>query len=214
MAKENIIVLSAHSDDFVLGAGGTIANYASEGRNVHAIVFSYGEKSHPWMKKHLVKRMREQEARAAGKILGCTVHFFELEEFKFLETYKEKGVDTAIQDFITKFRPAKIFTHSREDPHPDHRAVNTITLELYDSLHGSKPEVYVYSIWNPVSFRTSYPALYVDVSGTFSTKLKALKKFQSQRIHIIYPFLLLLFRAVKDGFHIGKKCGEHFFKIR
>ena len=36
--KETIIVFSAHSDDFVIGAGGTIAKYTQEGKKVIAIV--------------------------------------------------------------------------------------------------------------------------------------------------------------------------------
>ena len=37
--KDKILVFSAHSDDFVIGAGGTIANYAGKGSKVLAVVF-------------------------------------------------------------------------------------------------------------------------------------------------------------------------------
>jgi len=53
--KESILVFSAHSDDFVIGAGGTIAKYVREGKKVQAIVFTYGEKSHPWLKGEVVQ---------------------------------------------------------------------------------------------------------------------------------------------------------------
>ncbi len=215
--RDTILIFSAHSDDFVLGAGGTIARYTKEGRKVLVVVFSYGEKSHPWIKSHITKKMRVEEAIQASKVLGCRTSFLDLHEFKFYEEYAD-GTNTAQQQLlriIAKEKPSRIFTHSRDDPHPDHQAVNKITLELYNDLPaGSKPDVYMYSVWNPVSFRTRYPALYLDVTKTFLTKLKALQKFKSQRLHIAYPFLLLLFRAVKDGFHIGKQFGEHFFKIR
>lgn len=213
--RDTILILSAHSDDFVLGAGGTIVKYAKEGRKILVIVFSYGEKSHPWLKVHITKKMRSEEAFQASKILGCKTSFLGLHEFKFYEEYQPGAAKQELQRIIATEKPAKIFTHSQEDPHPDHQAVNKITLELYNSIPlSSKPEVYTYSVWNPVSFRTFYPALYIDVSKTFSTKLKALQKFQSQRIHIAYPFLLLVFRSFKDGFHIRKRFGEHFFKIR
>lgn len=215
--RDSILIFSAHSDDFVLGAGGTIAKYAKEGKRVKVVVFSYGEKSHPWLKGYITKKIRAEEAFHASKVLGCRTSFLDLHEFKFYEEYAN-GTNTAqqqLQRIIANEKPSKIFTHSREDPHPDHQAVNRITLELYNDLPvRSKPDVYMYSVWNPVSFRTRYPALYVDVTKTFLTKLKTLQKFRSQRLHIAYPFLLLLFRAVKDGFHIGKQFGEHFFKIR
>lgn len=215
--KDNILIFSAHSDDFVLGAGGAIAKYRKEGKKVRVIIFSYGEKSHPWLKVHITKKMRAEEAFQASKVLGCKISFLDLHEFKFYDEFiLDPGTaKQQLQRIIANEKPSRIFTHSQEDPHPDHQAVNKITLELYSHFpSGSKPDVYMYSVWNPVSFRTRYPALYVDVTKTFATKLKALQKFRSQRLHIAYPFLLLLFRAVKDGFHIGKQFGEHFFKVR
>ena len=76
--KETVIVMSAHSDDFVIGAGGTIAHYVKEGKKVIAIIFSSGEKSHPWLKKSVVKKFREKETKEAAKVLGCQVIFFEM----------------------------------------------------------------------------------------------------------------------------------------
>ncbi len=38
--KQTILVFSAHTDDFVLGAGGTIAKYIQEGKTVIAVIFS------------------------------------------------------------------------------------------------------------------------------------------------------------------------------
>ncbi len=211
--KENIIIFSAHSDDFVLGAGGTIAKYRQEGKRVLVAVFSYGEMSHPWLKKSVVKTIRAKEAQEASNLLKCRLTFFNLREGRFLEDYPAQ--EKHFLRLLQRYRPAKIFTHSSEDPHPDHRAVHKITLGLYDkAAFLPKLEVYTYSVWNPVSFRTEYPALYIDVSRTFSLKLKALKQYQSQKVHIAYPFLLLLYRAVKDGFKIRKRFGEHFFRVR
>ena len=210
--NETIIVCSAHSDDFVLGAGGTIAQYTSEGKKVIVLVFSYGEKSHPWLKEDIVQKMRSKEAFEASKILQCKTIFFNLREFHFLEDY-DKIAEKMIQLF-QEVKPSKIFTHSMEDPHPDHKAVYTITLEVFTRLGEIKPEVYTYSVWNPVSFKTTYPALYIDISKTFSRKLKSLKTFRSQKIHIIYPLFLLLLRSIKEGLRIRKRFGEKFFRIR
>ncbi len=212
--KETIVVFSAHSDDFVIGAGGTIAKYAREGKNVLAIVFSYGEKSHPWMKKQVIKQLRARESREASRILRCRVRFFDLPELSYLQEYKRQGIDRQLLRLVQRVKPSKIFTHSNEDPHPDHRAVYHITMEVWNKAR-IKPDVYLYSIWNPVSLKTRYPALYADVSATFGIKMAALRRFSSQRYNAIYPLLLLvLFRAVKDGIHISKSFGEHFFKAR
>jgi len=207
--KKKIIVLGAHSDDFVIGAGGAIANFRKEGHVVTTIVFSYGELSHPWLKEEVVQKMRSEETFAAAKLLRCKAKIFDLKEGKFAEGYSKKRAK------LLKLCEGadKIFTHSSEDPHPDHRAVHKITMDLYGSLK-KKPEVYIYSVWNPVSFNTQFPSLYVDVSKTFGKKLRALKLFTSQKIHVAYPLLLLLYRGIKDGFKIRKRFGEHFFRIK
>ena len=211
--KDKILVFSAHSDDFVIGAGGTIANYAGKGNKVQAIIFSYGESSHPWLKTKIVQNMRSRETFEACKLLRCKAKFFYLKEGKFMEDYLNKGLKTEFIRLIEKYRPTKIFTHSNEDPHPDHKAVYEITLQMYEEL-STKPELYIYSIWNPVSFKTNYPSLYVDISKTLSLKMKALWKFKSQKVHIIYPVILLIYKAVKDGIKMRKRFGEHFFRIK
>ena len=41
--KEAVLFLCAHNDDQLIGAGGTIAKYAKEGKKIVTIVFSFGE---------------------------------------------------------------------------------------------------------------------------------------------------------------------------
>ncbi|MEK6900994.1 MAG: PIG-L deacetylase family protein [Nanoarchaeota archaeon] len=213
LKKETIIVCSAHSDDFVIGAGGTIAKYAKEGKKVIAVVFSYGELSHPWLKGHVVRSMRSKESYEAGRVLNCKVLLFKLREGKFLEDYQKRGMEEKFNSILKRAKPTKIFTHSNEDPHPDHKAVHHITLQAYETMQ-KKPDVYIYSVWNPVSLKTHYPALYVNIFETFSTKLAALKTFHSQKVHVAYPLVLLILRSVLAGLKLGTLFGEKFFKIR
>lgn len=215
--KENILVFSAHSDDFVLGAGGTINEYAKKGNKVTAIIFSYGETGLPWLKEKFARKIRTDETLAACKLLNCKVVFFDLREGQFWKGYKEKKLHRKIISIIKRKKPAKIFLHSSEDPHPDHKAVNKIILDVFEKIEKSvehKPELYIYSVWNPVSFKTQYPALYVNVSRSFSTKLRALKKYRSQKVHVAYPFVLLMYRAITEGIKIRKRFAEKFFRIK
>lgn len=211
--KETIVIFGAHSDDFVIGAGGTIAKYSKEGKKIISIVFSYGERSHPWLKEDVLQEMRSKEAHNASKLLGCKTIFLGLKEGKFLEEYEEGKIEKKLINILEKHKPSKIFTHSSEDPHPDHKAINKITLDLLKKTK-VKPDVYIYPIWNPVSLKTKHPSLYEDISKTFTLKLKALKVFQSQRFNAIYPLMaLVFFRAIKNGLKIRKKFAEMFYKI-
>lgn len=222
--KESILVFSAHSDDFVIGAGGTIAKYAQEGKKIIAIVFSSGEESHPWLKKRIVKRFRAREAIEASKLLGCRVKFLGLGDLKVAEDYNKMDIEKKLLRIINREKPTKIFTHSSSDTHlsqgllqgkDDHKAVHKITMELVEKIEAKKPEVYVYSIWTPVSFKTSYPIFYVDITKTFGKKLKALNLFKSQRFNAIYPLMTLVFhRAIVSGLKIKKRFAESFYRIK
>ena len=212
--NKSIVIFSAHSDDFVIGVGGTIAFYKEKGYKVYCYVFSYGENSHPWVEGKKVQNFRSHEAFEAAKVLGCDCKFFDLKELNFTQDAKKTKLKAKLKKIIEKINPEKIFTHSSEDPHPDHQAVNDITLELYDSLK-SKPQILSYSVWNPVEFKTRHPALIISIKTTFKLKMVALHKFPSQRFNAIYPLMFFIwFRAIRDGWIIKSRFAEKFYLIR
>lgn len=213
--KETVFIFSSHSDDFVIGCGGTIAKYAAAEIDVRCYVFSYGEKSHPWMAVEEVKAMRAKECYHASKILGCNTKIIDLRELKFRKDAKSKGTVKFLEKQIVKHKPSKIFVHSKEDPHPDHKAVHAITMQLINRIdQGIIPEVYVYSVWNPFEFKTEYPAMFVDIKETFEKKLEAMRAFPSQRIHTAFPVFMLLFRAFRDGLYSRHRLAEKFFLVK
>ena len=213
--KEVILVFGAHSDDFVLGVGGTIAKYVQEGKKVISIVFSSGEKSHPWLKKKVIVEMRSEEASEASKVLGCQIRFLDLEDQKVKEEYQTKKVEDKLLKLIQKQKPTKIFTHGRSMVHPDHRAVNKIAMSLWAKIPRPKPELYIYPVWSPMSLKDQHPILYEDITRTFSLKIKALKTFHSQKTRAIYQLTLPIFyRAIVNGFKIKKRFAEKFYRIK
>lgn len=213
--KETIFVFSAHSDDFVIGCGGTIAKYAALGIDVRCYVFSYGEKSHPWMDTDKVKQMRAEESYAASKILGCQTKIFDLREGKFREDAKTKNTVKFLAKHIAKYKPTKIFVHSKEDPHPDHKSVHALCMQLMNRIDPTLvPDIYVYSVWNPFEFKTAFPVMYVDVKEYFELKLEAMRAFPSQTVHVAFPVFMLLFRAFRDGLFSGHKLAEKFFLVK
>ena len=58
------------------------------------------------------------------------LEFFGLKEGHFKDEFKEKKLKKKIKEFIKKKKPSKIFTHSKDDPHPDHKAVHNILMEI------------------------------------------------------------------------------------
>jgi len=213
--KERILVLGAHSDDQILGPGGTIAKYARKGKAIKTIIFSYGEGSHPHLKRDVAVKMRVKEAQQADKIIGGDgVVFLGLTETKFQQEIHERKIDVKLMHIIKKFRPHKIFTHSDVDVHPDHRVVTKTILNVIKTLD-YKCDIYIYPIWNVFRFtKRDLPKMYVDVTKTFHIKIKALKAFSSQWMAMVLLIWSVYFRAILNGLKIKKMFAERFYKIK
>jgi LmbE family N-acetylglucosaminyl deacetylase len=65
------VIVAAHPDDEVLGAGGIIATLASAGARIRLIAVTNGEASHPGTDPAALARRRIAESAAALEILGA-----------------------------------------------------------------------------------------------------------------------------------------------
>lgn len=212
---ESIIVFCAHNDDHLIGAGGTLAKYAKQGKNISVIIFSYGEGSHFWLKKKVTIEMRVNESKKADKLIGIkNVVFLGLKEYNFIEEVKKKKLNNKLIKLIKKNKPSKIFTHSIDDPHPDHRAVYKIITNIANKLN-YKGELYSFEIWNPINLRKrEKPKLVVDTSKTFYKKIKAIKTHKSQKISIISLLWNIYRKDFFNGLSNNCKYAEVFYKVR
>lgn len=212
---ERILVIVAHSDDQMLGPGGSLIKYVKEGKEIYTIIFSYGELSHPHFKREVIQELRVEESRKADRFIGGKgVAFLGLNEGKFEAEFKPK----ALEKTLLKLKPTKIFTHAEDESHPDHVAVNKLVLELYDKLHEKNQltcDIYAFDIWR--LFQTKQrisPKLVVDISDTFSDKLKAIEFFKSQRVALIMLKWSIYVKAFIIGFKHNIRFGEVFDKLR
>mgnify|MGYP006422216879 CR=1 FL=1 len=214
--QETILYLIAHNDDQLIGAGGTLKKYSNEGKKIITIIFSFGESSLPFHNDDYTRKTRVKESRRAAKILGeDSVHYLGLTELKIPEEIKQKNIYEKIENIIKKNKPTKIFTHSLDDPHPDHKAVYNFTLDLVDNIN-YKGDVYSFNIWNYFfNFRRrDLPKLVVDISSTFKYKVEAFKKHKSQWVTMLTHVFNIYFQAIMYGFLNNVKYAEVFYKVR
>lgn len=219
MKAENILVICAHNDDQIIGAGGTMAKYAKEGKKVFTVIISYGELSHPHLKPEVITKTRVEESRKADRILGgAGVFYMGMREPEFLEKMKKKRerkkIKTTLKDIIKKRSPAKIFTHSSDDPHVMHRKVNEIVMEAVKEAK-PKADVYSFDVWNVVKVRgRNAPKLVVDITGTFDRKIRAFKAHKSQAMTILSMLWNIYMKAVLKGWANNCRYAEVFYKLK
>ncbi len=212
--RETILFICAHNDDQIIGGGGTFAKYAHEGKHVKTVIFSYGEKSHPHLKPHIIIRTRIKEAKVSERILGGKgLVFLGLNEGKFGQ--EAQRVKEQLLELIRKEKPTKIFTHSQDDFHYDHRAVHHIVRELVKE-HKLKCDIYTFDVWNPLKIlKRNVPKLVVDISDTFKTKMKAYEAHESQvNLPAMLPFRLRMWiDAILYGWSNQCRYAELFYKL-
>jgi 4-oxalomesaconate hydratase len=124
--SKRLLVVGAHSGDFVWRAAGTIAKTIEEGGTTLVIAMSYGErgesgelwKENPKRTEESVKIIRHEQASEAAAILSSPIQFLDWGDYPMLLTDDRiKQLTTIIGDF----EPTVILTHSEKDPfNPDH----------------------------------------------------------------------------------------------
>ena len=145
--RKTMLVVSAHSADFVWRAGGAIALHAGRGHAVTVVCLSYGERGEsaklwrqPGMTLERVKTERQAEATAAAQVLGVAdIQFWDLGDYPI-------GLDQValfrLADLYRVLRPDCVLTHSMHDPYnQDHPAVTSFAqhARIIAQAHGHNP---------------------------------------------------------------------------
>ena len=209
--KDTILVFCAHSDDEVIGLGGTLLQYIDKGCKVIKVIFSAGEKSHPHYRPEVIVKKRIQETSNINKKYGVyKTIYFQLKDGKLKQEIEEHKIEKKIKKIITQYNPKRIFTLSALDPHMDHRAVHNAVVDVVRVMK-KRYDVYAYEVWNVVPEK--HPVFYVDIGNYFSKKIKMMKEFKSQWLYMYTLLLPVYFRAKLYGFKNNMKYAEKFYKI-
>jgi LmbE family N-acetylglucosaminyl deacetylase len=118
-------------------------------------------------------------------------------------------------DIIKKEKPSKIFTHSPDDFHHDHRAVHRIVKALV-AEHKLTKDIYTFDVWNPLKLlKRNVPKLVVDISDTFKKKLEAYEAHESQvNLPGMLPFRVRMWiDAILYGWSNQCRYAELFYKL-
>ena len=186
-----VLVITPHPDDAEGGAGGTIARWTKQGRQVVLVVCTNGDKgtSDYTVKPADLAKIREEEQRQAAAVLGIAEVVFLRFPDQGLEDCSEFREQLVRQ--IRLYRPATVVTidpYRRYLRHRDHAMCGRVALDAIfpyarDPLsypehlqEGLEPhrvrEVYLWGAEEPDTF--------LDITDTFTMKMNALYCHASQ----------------------------------
>ena len=220
---EKVMVIFAHPDDAEGNCGGTTAKWVREGRIIHYLVLTNGDKGSDdlSMTSERLAGIRQKEQEAAAKVLGVFgVTFLRIPDGELEVT---PPLREEISRLIRLHQPTIVLTH---DPwklyqfHPDHRATGFLALDaivaardhLYYPDHlnqGLKP----CRVKEVCLFGTDSPDFWVDISESIELKLQAVRCHESQGLTAPQVQERIRNRALEAGKIKGYLYAEAFKKI-
>ena len=186
---KRLLVIGAHSGDFVWRSAGTIAKSIEEGAETLVICMSYGErgesgelwKENPSRTEESVKIIRHEQAQKAANIIGTPIQFLDWGDYPMLISDERIFQLTQI---IGDFEPTVILTHSEKDPfNPDHPLAFQATQRARLLSSGAGVPSAFKNIDPPAwySFEPHQPELsgfvpdtFIDISSVFEKKMAAM----------------------------------------
>ena len=192
--SKRMLVIGAHSADFVWRAGGAIAVTTSRGGTARVVALSYGERGEsgelwkePGQTVERVKEIRHGEAERAAAALGAEFACLDLGDYP-LEVDRD-GLERLV-DAMRSFRPDVLVTHTDKDPfNPDH-AVAFFAVERARALAAgagvasafetiAPPELFLFEPHQP-ELCNFVPTTFVDITPVIDQKRAAMEEMKAQ----------------------------------
>jgi len=227
-----VLAVFGHPDDAEIASGGTLARWCAEGREVHLLILTNGDRGSedPAQDRAELAAMRLIESEAAGKVLGLAgvrvmpVHDGELTNSVEVRAEIVRTVRTVRPGIVLTCDPTAWFFGGNYFNHADHRTAGASALDsvfpgagnplffleqIAEGLSAWKvPEVWLG--W------TNEPNHFQDITGHMDTKLKALSEHSSQVEGNMLGFFQqwLPDEAAENGKKIGVEHAEAFRVLR
>jgi len=222
----NVLVIAAHPDDEVLGAGATIARYTQQGNRVDILILGEGITSRASSRDGRQSEgilQLQHDALEAAKTMGAQPPRIEgLPDNKF-DTLPLLNIAQLVEAEINRIKPEVIYTHHPSDLNIDHRltfqAVLTATRTMAET---QVKRLYSFEIpssteWSFGQFEPPFrPTNFVEVSSTLEIKLRAMACYQGETRSYPHPRSLdaLKLNAQRWGTVAGFMAAEAFQLIR
>ncbi len=213
-----LLVIGAHSADFVWRAGGAIAVCTRAGGRADVVALSYGERGESgelWKEEgqtvENVKRIRHAEAERAAAHLGATFRCLDLGDYP-LEIGRDELL--AVADLMRELAPDVIVTHTDTDPfNPDHPVAHHAVDRARGLAAGAgvasafatiaPPALYIFEPHQPELCNFT-PTTFVDITPVIEAKEAAMAEMQAQQ----YLQTYYRQRADQRGNHARRASGR------
>jgi LmbE family N-acetylglucosaminyl deacetylase len=214
MAGKSVLVIAAHPDDEVIGAGGAIAAHAAAGDSVYVAILTEGASvQFPGdVDKVALKKRQAQEVAA---LLGARELFTADFPDQRLDVTPQLEVNRFVEGVARKVRPNVIYTHHFAELNADHRAAyeaaavaaRPFSLPSFERLLCYAVDTLTHA--GHAAPRFNY---YFDIEATLELKLRAMRVYETELRDYPHPRSLEALRnaALSAGAAVGLRAAEAF----
>lgn len=182
------LVIAAHPDDEILGAGGYVAKLSAAGEEVHHVIIAEGATSRAETRDRTNKSEELSElarcAQEAGRIVGAKSVVLENFPDNRMDGVDLLDVVKVVERHIAAHQPTRIITHANSDVNVDHRVLHDAVIAATRPQPGHLiREVLFFEImssteWRPPASLPAFaPNYFVDISDHLAAKLNALRAY-------------------------------------
>src|SRR3990167_9436007 len=187
-----ILIVAAHPDDEVIGAGGTILKHAQSGDQVSILLLGDGVTSRGASAAD-IKNRASQAMRAAERLSVKKVFLEALPDNKF-DSVPLLEIVKMVERVIFKIKPKIIYTHFGDDLNIDHR----LTFQAVITACRPLPKFFVKKIlafetlssteWQAKKKKSLFcPTYYNDIGYFISKKIKATEVYRKELRNYPHP---------------------------
>lgn len=214
---KNVIVISAHPDDELLGAGGTLLKHKKCGDNLAWVIITGVDETNGFTKERV--RTRELEISQVADGIGFS------KVYKL--NYPTMGLNPEIVNemipkisiIFTEFEPEVVYVMNRSDAHSDHRYTFDAVAACTKSFrYPFIKKVLMYECISETEFapqlpeKVFIPNYFVDVSDFQSDKIKLMQIYKSELSAHPFPRSVTNINALATfrGATVGVNFAEAF----
>lgn len=202
-----ILVLSPHTDDGEIGAGGTIAKFVEKGKEIYYVAFSSCEVSVP---EGFPENILKRECKKATKILGISPENVILLDYEVrtFPLHRQEILDDMI-GLNEKIKPDLVLIPSSNDIHQDHQTIYKEALRAFkktSSIWGYEHP------WNNLTFTTD---IFVRLEEKhIEKKIEAMIQYKSQDFRTYFDEKYIMALAYTRGTQVDYPFAETFELLR
>jgi N-acetylglucosamine malate deacetylase 1 len=182
---KNIIVVSAHPDDEVIGAGGTLLKHRANGDNIHWLIVTNVFEDKGFTAERVASRAKEIEKVA--QLFGMSsVHQLSYPTM-MLSSGSLLTMVPEISAVFNEVKPEVVYCVNRSDAHSDHRVTFEAVIACTKSFrYPFVKQVLMYECISETEFGANLaenlflPNYFVDITDFFTEKMAITSVYESE----------------------------------